>query len=78
MCSEERLVMRHYLLHSVHVIMAFECERRNWNPWVEIHAPLAFNHLPGYVQSSQSIHERSVVHLISACPPPATPFEPLS
>lgn len=41
--------MRHFLLHAVHNIMAFECERRPWNPWVEILAPLAFNYLPGWV-----------------------------
>jgi hypothetical protein len=39
--------MRHYLLHTVQIIMAFECERNPWNPWVKIHAPLAFTHLPG-------------------------------
>lgn len=48
MGRQERLVMRHYLLETVHVIMAFECPRKPWNPWIEIHAPLAFDHLPGY------------------------------
>lgn len=38
----ERLVMRHYLLNTVHVIMAFECPRNPWNPWVALHAPLCF------------------------------------
>lgn len=44
---QERVVMRHYLLDTVHVIMAFECPRKPWNPWIEIHAPLAFDHPPG-------------------------------
>ena len=47
MSSEERLVIRHYLLETVHIIVAYESPRRRWNPWIMIHAPLAFNHLPG-------------------------------
>jgi hypothetical protein len=39
--------MRHYLTRTVNIILAFECPRRPWNPWIVIHAPLAFNHLPG-------------------------------
>ncbi|WVQ79259.1 hypothetical protein IAT38_001355 [Cryptococcus sp. DSM 104549] len=44
---DERLVMRHYLSKTVHIIIAFESTRHPWNPWVNIHAPLAFKHLPG-------------------------------
>lgn len=45
--SDERLVMRHYLSKTVHIIIAFESDHRPWNPWLSIHAPLAFQHLPG-------------------------------
>lgn len=41
--------MRHYLLKTVHVIMAFECPRNPWNPWLVLHAPLAFQQAPKYV-----------------------------
>ncbi|KAK8849547.1 hypothetical protein IAR55_004882 [Kwoniella newhampshirensis] len=44
---DERLVMRHYLSRTVHIIIAFESKYHPWNPWVSIHAPLAFRHLPG-------------------------------
>ncbi|WVO13880.1 hypothetical protein L204_101503 [Cryptococcus depauperatus] len=44
---DERLVMRHYLSKTVHIIIAFESTHRPWNPWLSIHAPLAFQHLPG-------------------------------
>ncbi|XAO25588.1 hypothetical protein I312_104416 [Cryptococcus bacillisporus CA1280] len=44
---DERLVMRHYLSKTVHIIIAFESDHRPWNPWLSIHAPLAFQHLPG-------------------------------
>lgn len=47
----EILVMRHYLLKTVHVIMAFECPRNPWNPWLVLHASLAFQRTPKWVPS---------------------------
>ncbi|WWC73557.1 uncharacterized protein I206_107529 [Kwoniella pini CBS 10737] len=44
---DERLVIRHYLSKTVHIIIAFESNYHPWNPWVRVHAPLAFKHLPG-------------------------------
>ncbi|WWD04269.1 hypothetical protein V865_002337 [Kwoniella europaea PYCC6329] len=44
---DERLVIRHYLSKTVHIIIAFESNHRPWNPWITVHAPLAFKHLPG-------------------------------
>nr|XP_019043387.1 hypothetical protein I302_07964 [Kwoniella bestiolae CBS 10118]OCF22317.1 hypothetical protein I302_07964 [Kwoniella bestiolae CBS 10118] len=44
---DERLVIRHYLSRTVHIIIAFESNHRPWNPWITVHAPLAFKHLPG-------------------------------
>ncbi|WWC65967.1 uncharacterized protein I303_108589 [Kwoniella dejecticola CBS 10117] len=44
---DERLVIRHYLSKTVHIIIAFESNHRPWNPWIRTHAPLAFRHLPG-------------------------------
>ncbi|TYJ57772.1 hypothetical protein B9479_001382 [Cryptococcus floricola] len=44
---DERLIIRHYLSKTVHIIIAFESHRHPWNPWLSIHAPLAFKHLPG-------------------------------
>ncbi|WVR08164.1 hypothetical protein IAU60_005210 [Kwoniella sp. DSM 27419] len=44
---DERLVMRHYLSKTVHIIIAYESPIHPWNPWVAVHAPLAFKHLPG-------------------------------
>ncbi|WWD20181.1 hypothetical protein CI109_104657 [Kwoniella shandongensis] len=44
---DERLVIRHYLSRTVHIIIAFESKYHPWNPWISIHAPLAFKHLPG-------------------------------
>ncbi|WRT69560.1 uncharacterized protein IL334_006548 [Kwoniella shivajii] len=44
---DERLVIRHYLSKTVHIIIAFESDHHPWNPWVRVHAPLAFKHLPG-------------------------------
>lgn len=45
--SDERLVIRHYLSRTVHIILAFEAPHNPWNPWLAVHAPLAFTHLPG-------------------------------
>jgi hypothetical protein len=44
---DERLVIRHYLLYTVHLCMAFENPKQPWNPWIEHHASLAFTHPPG-------------------------------
>ncbi|WWC92938.1 uncharacterized protein L201_007901 [Kwoniella dendrophila CBS 6074] len=44
---DERLVMRHYLSKTVHIILAFESNHHPWNPWISIHAELAFKHPPG-------------------------------
>ncbi|KAI9631766.1 fungal-specific transcription factor domain-containing protein [Dioszegia hungarica] len=42
----DRLVMRHYLLHSSRIIMAYDSRRHPWNPWILFHAPAAFKSLP--------------------------------
>ena len=56
--------MRHYLYHTVKVIMAFDSPRHPWNPWIAIHATAAFRHLPGSVGQS----ERCEMLMLSVSP----------
>ncbi|KAL7420565.1 hypothetical protein Q5752_004516 [Cryptotrichosporon argae] len=52
---DEKLVMRHYLSRTVHIIQALETNHRPWNPWVSVHAPLAFTHLPGVSPAADAL-----------------------
>ncbi|TXT16085.1 hypothetical protein VHUM_00588 [Vanrija humicola] len=52
---DERLVMRHYLSRTVHIILAFEAPHTPWNPWLTVHAPLAFTQLPGVSPAADAL-----------------------
>ncbi|BEI89634.1 uncharacterized protein CcaverHIS019_0209960 [Cutaneotrichosporon cavernicola] len=52
---DERLVIRHYLSRTVHIILAFEAPHNPWNPWLTVHAPLAFTHLPGVSPAADAL-----------------------
>lgn len=41
MIWDERLVIRHYLLYGTSATMAYENNKRYWNPWLEYVVPLA-------------------------------------
>ncbi|GFZ52282.1 hypothetical protein JCM24511_10055 [Saitozyma sp. JCM 24511] len=52
---DEQLVMRHYLSRTVKIILAFDSSHRPWNPWVAVHAPLAFRHPPGVSYANDAL-----------------------
>ncbi|OCF46066.1 hypothetical protein I317_00155 [Kwoniella heveanensis CBS 569] len=70
---DERLVIRHYLSKTVHIIIAFESPHRPWNPWLAVHAPLAFKHLPGTNPAADALRAAMLavggVHLTYTCNP---------
>ncbi|WVF68599.1 hypothetical protein IAT40_003368 [Kwoniella sp. CBS 6097] len=70
---DERLVIRHYLSKTVHIIIAFESPHRPWNPWLAVHAPLAFRHLPGTNPAADALRTAMLavggVHLTYTCNP---------
>lgn len=51
---DERLVLHHYLNHTVGIILANEPGANGWNPWVTVHAPLAFASPPGSANFSNT------------------------
>ncbi|WVQ96139.1 hypothetical protein IAU59_003241 [Kwoniella sp. CBS 9459] len=70
---DERLVIRHYLSKTVHIIIAFESPHHPWNPWLSVHAPLAFKHLPGTNPAADALRTAMLavggVHLGYTCSP---------
>ncbi|KAK4686084.1 hypothetical protein P7C73_g4049, partial [Tremellales sp. Uapishka_1] len=52
---DERLIVRHYLTHTVHIITAFESPTQPWNPWLSVHIPLAFIHPPNTSHAADAL-----------------------